>query len=143
MSARAPATLSEVLAQSQSLGGQGRISWWLWRDVVGERVASRSQPDRREGRTLWITVAASVWAQELSMLSPLILQRLQAKNVPVDALRFMVGQPRIPERPAPLTPAKPRELSAELQQKLRLLDSDPQLKAAIAHAASVWGVKRG
>jgi hypothetical protein len=40
-------------------------------------------------------------------------------------------------------PVKPRALSAELQQKLTLLDADPELKEAIAHAASVWGAGRG
>jgi predicted nucleic acid-binding Zn ribbon protein len=48
-----------------------------WRRILGERIAERSAPNTIPWGTLTVKVASSVWAQELSLLTPEIFQRLQ------------------------------------------------------------------
>jgi predicted nucleic acid-binding Zn ribbon protein len=47
-----------------------------WSEVVGTELASRSQPDRYERGILWVAVSGSAWAQELRMIKPHILNKL-------------------------------------------------------------------
>ena len=41
-----------------------------WRQAVGERIASRTEPGRLRGGVLTIHAASSAWAQELTFLAP-------------------------------------------------------------------------
>lgn len=79
-----------------------------WEAIVGPELAKRSQPDRYERGTVWVSVAGSAWAQELRMLEPTILAKVaEFCGDPhlVVALRFGVRAPR--ERPEGMQ-AKPR-----------------------------------
>lgn len=128
-------SLAEVLAKSPALKRADVVSWWTWREAVGARVAERSAPERIDQQTLWVVVEGSAWAAELSLLSTMIVQRLRAKKLEIQSLRFKVGSVRLPERqPATLAPTL-TPLSPELEARLNLLDHDPELKAAIAEAA--------
>ena len=50
-----------------------------WREVVGELVAAQATPTSERGGVLTISCAASVWAQELDLMAPDILERLNAR----------------------------------------------------------------
>ena len=48
----------------------------VWPMAVGSAVADQAQPTGERGGVLIVSCAASVWAQELDLLSPVILERL-------------------------------------------------------------------
>ena len=63
-----------------------------WQGAVGIRIADRSSPRRLDGDgTLLVAVTSSVWAQELSMLSSTVCQRLQVQGHNVRTVRFVVS----------------------------------------------------
>lgn len=137
MARRDPSTVGAVLHLSARLDLSGRISWWTWKDVVGDRVAERSCPDRiDEQGVLLVTVKSSLWAQELSLLAPQILAGLRRRfRGPLRALRFRVGEVRLPPRAPARSAATPRALPAELNARLEAV-TDPELREAIREAAS-------
>lgn len=47
-----------------------------WNEIVGEALAKKSWPDKYERGTVYVAVAGSAWAQELRMLKPKILSRI-------------------------------------------------------------------
>ena len=49
-----------------------------WPDVVGPSISAQAQPTAERGGVVTITCAASVWAQELDLMSVAILDRLNA-----------------------------------------------------------------
>lgn len=49
----------------------------VWKDVVGEQLATRSAPDRYTKGTVWVAVTGSAWAQELRMRKEMLLSRLR------------------------------------------------------------------
>jgi predicted nucleic acid-binding Zn ribbon protein len=59
----APATL---LAEVQS----------VWTEAVGEAIAAEARPTAERGGVLTISCSASVWAQELDLMGPAIVGRL-------------------------------------------------------------------
>ncbi len=48
----------------------------LWPSAVGEAIAADARPTSERGGTLTISCSASVWAQELDLMAPAILERL-------------------------------------------------------------------
>jgi predicted nucleic acid-binding Zn ribbon protein len=50
-----------------------------WREVVGEMIASQAQPVSERGGVLTVSCSASVWAQELDLMAPDILERLNER----------------------------------------------------------------
>lgn len=51
-----------------------------WDEAVGELLAQKSQPDRYDRGTVWVAVQGSAWAQELRLIKPVILERLEAMS---------------------------------------------------------------
>jgi predicted nucleic acid-binding Zn ribbon protein len=47
-----------------------------WRDAVGAAIAQEAQPTRERGGVVTVSCSASVWAQELDLMAPAILERL-------------------------------------------------------------------
>jgi hypothetical protein len=115
----------------------------LWMQVVGYRIAERAQPVQAQAGVLTIQVASAVWAQELSLLSSDILQRLKKAGLDFKSLRFRVVQAArkpVQERVAPRAPRAP--LPAELNARLADLEDDA-LRATIAEAAGLsLGLRR-
>ena len=48
----------------------------VWREAVGAAIAQEAQPTSERGGVLTISCAASVWAQELDLMGPAIIGRL-------------------------------------------------------------------
>ncbi len=106
-----------------------------WQRAVGDRLALKTHPERIADGVLTVRVPSSTWAQELSLLSEVVLQRLGAAGHRVQKLRFQVGTGRITPD-APITIVRRVPLPASLAATLARID-DPELRDAIAEAASL------
>jgi predicted nucleic acid-binding Zn ribbon protein len=50
----------------------------VWLDAVGEAIAREAEPVAERGGVVTISCSASVWAQELDLIAPTILERLNS-----------------------------------------------------------------
>lgn len=78
---RYPKPLSDLLQEGLiGLGLGGRLReieiWRLWPEVVGQAIASRSQPLRIINGTLTVSVSSGPWMQELSFLKGMMKEKL-------------------------------------------------------------------
>ena len=48
----------------------------VWPAAVGSNIAGHAQPTGERGGVLVVSCSASVWAQELDLLAPVMLERL-------------------------------------------------------------------
>jgi hypothetical protein len=98
----------------------------LWERSVPPRVAREVTPIRFRDGTLHLHARSSVWAQEVSLLGPRLIEHMRARDprMPVERLQPRVGP--LPERvpvepePAPLavTPLDPSQLPSEITRAL-------------------------
>ncbi|MBV9310950.1 MAG: DUF721 domain-containing protein [Solirubrobacterales bacterium] len=51
----------------------------LWPGVVGEAISDQAVPTTERGGVLTVSCSASVWAQELDLMAPSILARLNSQ----------------------------------------------------------------
>lgn len=135
-----PTTVGNLLSASGRLRPKNdRIDRDRWRSLLGDRIGARTRPASLRDGTLSVYVASSVWAQELTFLSPVIIERLVADGFKVKELRFRIGDVS-EERPPPPVVTKRKEpqkakLPDGLEERLARVE-DPALRAAIAEAAS-------
>jgi predicted nucleic acid-binding Zn ribbon protein len=75
-----------VLAQAQS----------TWTETVGTAIAAEAQPIAERGGVLTVSCSASVWAQELELMAPAILERLNSRlrEAQITRLRCVAVPPR-------------------------------------------------
>jgi hypothetical protein len=113
----------------------------VWRAAVGPRIADRARPIALERGVLVIKATTSVWANELSMLAPKILEKLAESlpNLAVKSLRFRVGPldvvEGIQEKRTYRQVPPPAALSTEMERSLEQVEDD-ELRTLIASAAS-------
>jgi predicted nucleic acid-binding Zn ribbon protein len=50
-----------------------------WPQAVGETIAGEATPTSERGGVVTISCSASVWAQELDLMAPVLLERLNAR----------------------------------------------------------------
>jgi predicted nucleic acid-binding Zn ribbon protein len=71
-----------------------------WREVVGEALAAETEPVSERDGTVTVACRSAVWAQELQLLAPDLIERLngvlldRGGGPPLRGLRFRVGRPR-------------------------------------------------
>ena len=53
-----------------------------WPATVGEAIAAQAQPTAERGGVVTVACAASVWAQELDLMAPQIIERLNGRLRP-------------------------------------------------------------
>ena len=70
--AQALETLRDELAPETLLADVQRV----WEEAVGAPVAAAATPTSERGGVLTVSCSASVWAQELDLMAPAILERL-------------------------------------------------------------------
>jgi len=65
-----------------------------WPEIVGERIANETRPDRIRNTILFVTCSSPMWAQELGLLKPTILKKVRARVGPgiVTDIHFKTGQ---------------------------------------------------
>jgi predicted nucleic acid-binding Zn ribbon protein len=66
--------LADRLAPQTLLGDVQRA----WPGAVGAAIAAEAQPTAERGGVITISCSASVWAQELDLMGPQIIERLNA-----------------------------------------------------------------
>ena len=66
-----------------------------WPSVAGETLAAAAQPVSASERVVTIACESGVWAQELELLGPDLLERLNAslEGARIEKLRFVIGSP--------------------------------------------------
>ena len=64
----------------------------LWPEVAGAAIAAESAPSSEHEGTVTVECSAGVWAQELTLLAPDLVGRLNARleGFQVRSLRFVV-----------------------------------------------------
>jgi predicted nucleic acid-binding Zn ribbon protein len=72
--ANALAPLQAALAPATLLAAVQRI----WPEVAGEAIAREATPVAERGGVVTVACAASVWAQELDLMAPLLIAKLNA-----------------------------------------------------------------
>src|SRR3954469_20362557 len=72
--------------------GKVAIDRDTWRRLLGDRVARRTEPGALAGGVLTIYVASAPWAQELSLLTGELLERLKPLKLTINSVRFRVRQ---------------------------------------------------
>ena len=129
-----PAKAGAVLdALTRNMGVRERLepyrAWKVWAEVVGPQTAQHAQPFRLRNGVLEVRVDHPVWMQQLQLLKPRILERLNRAIAPgvLEDIHLRHGQPEIPAPDTPpevivsrpLTPAEEEELN-----RLLPLDED-------------------
>ncbi len=138
--ARLPSTVGSLLHASGKLRPKSnRIDRDRWRSLLGERIGERTRPGEVRNGCLTVYVASAVWAQELTFLTPTIIERLAGDGLRVNELKFRVGdvgEPLAKRTEVPRREAPPKaELPKGLTERLANVE-DPALRAAIAEAAA-------
>lgn len=89
-------SVKAILAGGEGLKGSplGMIDLvGAWPSIVGRTIAERSCPARLRHGTLTVHVPSPVWAQELQLMSELLLEKLAAHfpEMRIKKLRFYCG----------------------------------------------------
>jgi predicted nucleic acid-binding Zn ribbon protein len=91
--AEAFGTLADELRPDTLLADVQRI----WTAAVGETIAGQAQPTAERAGVVTVSCAASVWAQELDLMAPQIIARING-SLGDDSVRRLrcvaVGHPR-------------------------------------------------
>jgi hypothetical protein len=121
-----------------------------WRQIVGERIATRTWPDGLKNGVLWVRVANSAWLQELSFLRDEVASRTNEHLGPpqlVAEVKFHIGSRRgrdpddavasLARRLAPRPRKRVRKFPPATPETLERIDAetagvdDPDLRTAI------------
>lgn len=90
------AALEDLSRAAAPAGTLARVQS-AWREVAGEAVAAETEPVAERDGTVTVACSSAVWAHELELLSPALVERLNAavgaqpSAPPVRGLRFTVG----------------------------------------------------
>jgi predicted nucleic acid-binding Zn ribbon protein len=141
MAASRPTSLAALLSASATLSARtAHIGLVEWQRAVGQRLAQKTQPERLLEGTLTVRVPSSTWAQELSMLSETVLERLKAAGHNVQRLRFNVSA-GFARPDLPVMTVQRAALPAGLRESISRVE-DPELRQAISEAAA-YSLGRG
>ena len=93
------AALAELRREAAPTTALARVQA-AWPDAVGPAIAAEAEPVGERAGVLTVACRSAVWAQELSLLSDDLLERLNraldpgGARQPVAALRFGAARPR-------------------------------------------------
>ena len=92
--------LGDILsaALSRVAGSDEARAYRAWARAAGGDVVAVTRPRRLARGVLTVECESSTWANELTYLTPVILERLRADDpaTSVKGLRFVVGRPHRP-----------------------------------------------
>ncbi len=110
-------------------------AWQLWNEVVGPQIAARAQPSGIRDGVLEIKVDQPVWMQQLQLMKPQILARLN-QRLGGEVFRDIYLRrgspapvPKTPPPPKPLPPLTAAE-EAQIDEVLKEL-ADPELREGL------------
>jgi len=98
--------------------------WLIWKDCVGPQIAAQASPLRIRDDILEVRVSHPVWMQQLQLLKPRLIERLNAElgDTPIRDMFFRRGHPTVQE--------------TGTVEKINLPELSPSEKDAIAQAVS-------
>lgn len=108
----------------------------LWPEIVGQIIARRTEVSSLKFHTAIVRVSTAMWIQELNLMRPQIMSRVNAamRNDAVREIRFVLGRMSRRERghlhPVGRSVRSPVQLP-ELQ--------DPELRRAFENLIEAWG----
>jgi len=108
----------------------------LWPEVVGETIARRTQVSSLKFHTAVVRVSTAMWIQELNLMRPQILSRINAamRNDAVREIRFVPGRLSRRER------KHLRAVGRPARRPIQLPDlQDPELQRAFESLIEAWG----
>jgi len=93
---RAPRGLGDALGRLQSSLAPATLLaevQRVWPGVVGEAIAREAAPVSERGGTVTVSCRAAVWAQELDLMAPMVVARVNAAlgREAVQRLRCVTG----------------------------------------------------
>ena len=107
-----------------------------WPQIVGPQIAAHAAPTEVRANTLRVVVDSSTWLHELTLLKPILIEKLRrsAGGAIVRDVLFTIGNPPAAARPQPPSeplrePIQPAD-QALLDAALAPLD-DPVLKDSV------------
>jgi predicted nucleic acid-binding Zn ribbon protein len=109
--------------------------WNVWREVVGDLLASKAEPIRIEGGKLFVHVANSTWMQELQFLKDEIRTRLnhRLEGPVVREIFLILGAAKPRRKKAPSAKLHPVDESA-IAALVPSIDK-PEIEAALRRVA--------
>lgn len=95
---RAPSPMSDVLREAVAGVAPDTLLARVqaaWPEVAGAAIAAEATPSGEREGTVTMACSGSVWAQELELLAPDLVRRLNAtlRGAEVRRLRFVVKAP--------------------------------------------------
>lgn len=138
---RAEAVGAVIRQLFQERGLEARLrrykTWQVWEKVVGPQIAARARPARMRDDILEIRVDHPVWMQQLQLMKPKIIARLNAAigEPLIRDLFLRRGRPETESGPGPVRPPELRwrsvtlspEESARIEQTVAAA-ADPELR---------------
>jgi predicted nucleic acid-binding Zn ribbon protein len=107
-----------------------------WPHIVGPQIAAHAAPTEVRANTLRVVVDSSTWLHELTLLKPILIEKLRRSSggTLVHDVLFTIGNPPTASRPQPPSaprtePIQPAD-QALLDAALAPLD-DPVLKDSV------------
>jgi predicted nucleic acid-binding Zn ribbon protein len=136
---RISATIEKLLARR---GLSARIREYrvfgVWDQAVGDVLARHAQPGAIRGKKLTVTVDSSAWMQQLSLLKPEIIEKLNRLlgGGAVESITLRLGEisPSVRgEAPRPLRAAAlGQEERSKIEEAVRNI-SDPTVRDSLRH----------
>jgi predicted nucleic acid-binding Zn ribbon protein len=108
----------------------------LWPEIVGETIARRTEISSLKFHTAVVRVSTSMWIQELNLMRPQILSRVNAsmRNDAVREIRFVQGRLSRRER------KDLRVLGRGARRPIQLPElEDTELQRAFESLIEAWG----
>jgi len=114
-------------------------AWLVWEEAVGPQIAARAKPIRIREGVLEVRVDHPVWMQQLQLMKPKILTRLNALlgEEVIDDLFLRRGAHKPPEPPPPVpeeidwqSASLTEEDRQEIHQTVMTL-SDPEVRKSL------------
>jgi len=108
----------------------------LWPEVVGETIARRTEVAALKFHVAVVKVSTAMWIQELNLMRPQILSRLNAamRNDAVRDIRFVLGKMNRRERRHLRTVGRAVRKPIELPEL-----QNPELRRAFDSLIEAWG----
>ncbi len=137
--ARAGSIVAELFAsRGQTDKMRQYRAWQVWDKVVGAQIARHARPLRMRDRVLEVRVDQPVWMQQLRMMAPQILQKLNNAlgEQLIDEIYWRRGNvkpPRVEEAFQPLRAPLSDEERQQIETSLPPL-ANPELREALLRA---------
>lgn len=110
--------------------------WLIWEECVGAQIAANATPVRIRDNILEVRVVHPVWMQQLQLLKPRLLEKINAElgDTPLSDLFFRRGRmPTAAPAPKPVKLPELDEVESREIQQLTAAIADEATREALEH----------